>query len=719
MKFLLPLSLTLFILATSCGPTPDKNQQTSAPMQYPETRTEPVTDTLWGVAVADPYRWLEDDRSAETEAWVQAQNELTQGYLQQLPMRAQLAEEFRALYNYEKIGMPRKVGAHYYVAKNSGLQNQSVYYRRAELDGEESVFLDPNTWSEDGTVTGSLAAASADEQFMALIRNEAGSDWQEIRVLRTDTGEELPDRITRVKFSGASWWRNGFFYSRYPEPEGSDLSAENTFHSVYYHVLGTDQTQDILIFCNPNEPNRYHFGSTSEDEQFLVLNTSTGTDGNSIHLLDLRNWDGATPPDASDFVEVVGGFSSRNSVVEVMDGHVYLLTDIDAPKYRLVRAPIATAGDPATWSDFMAESEDLLEGASFAGGHWFAQHLHNACSRVTRLDAQGQNGQVVDLPQATGTVGGFSGKREATELFYAFTSFNYPTTVFRYDVATGESTVFAAPEVPFAPEDYVAEQVWYESKDGTSVPMFIVRKHDTPLDGQRPTYLYAYGGFNISLTPSFNPSLLLLLNRGGVYAMPNLRGGGEFGEAWHEAGMLLRKQNVFDDFISAGEYLVEAGYTSPNHLAIAGGSNGGLLVGATMVQRPDLAAVAFPAVGVMDMLRYHKFTIGWGWIPEYGCADSTEADFQNLAGYSPYHNLQPGTKYPATMVTTADHDDRVVPAHSFKFAARLQACQAGSNPALIRIETNAGHGAGKPTAKIIEEQADKWAFMLHNMGATE
>lgn len=688
-------------------------------MQYPETRTEPVTDTLWGVAVADPYRWLEDDRSPETEAWVKVQNELTKGYLEQLPLRAQLAEEFRALYNYEKIGMPRKVGGHYYVAKNSGLQNQAVYYRRSDLDSEETVFLDPNTWSEDGTVTGSLAAASADEQYMALIRNEAGSDWQEIRVLRTDTGEELPDRITRVKFSGASWWRDGFFYSRYPEPEGSDLSAENTFHSVYYHALGTDQTQDILIFRNPDEPNRYHFGSTSEDEEFLVLNTSTGTDGNSIHLLDLRNWDGATPPAPTDFVEVVGGFSSRNSVAEVMDGNLYLLTDIEAPKYRLVRVPVATAGDPTTWSDFIPESEDLLEGASFAGGQWFAQHLHNACSRVTRFDASGENGEVVELPQATGTVGGFSGKREATELFYAFTSFNYPTTVFRYDVATGESTVFAAPEVPFAPEDYVAEQVWYESKDGTSVPMFIVRKQDTPLDGRRPTYLYAYGGFNISLTPSFNPSLLLLLNRGGVYAMPNLRGGGEFGEAWHEAGMLLRKQNVFDDFIAAGEYLVEAGYTSHDRLAIAGGSNGGLLVGATMVQRPDLAAVAFPAVGVMDMLRYHKFTIGWGWIPEYGCADSTKADFQNLAGYSPYHNLQPGTAYPATMVTTADHDDRVVPAHSFKFAARLQACQAGDNPTLIRIETNAGHGAGKPTAKIIEEQADKWAFMLHNMGVTE
>jgi len=710
-------SLSLFLVA--CGASPENAPSPMPAMTYPETRTEPITDTLFGVEVADPYRWLEDDRSAETESWVEAQNALTQSYLAQLPLREGLAAEFRALYDYEKIGLPRKIGGHYYITKNSGLQNQAVTYRRPTLDGEESVYLDPNTWSEDGTITGSLGAASADEKHIALIRNEAGSDWQEIRVMRTDNGEELPDRITRVKFSGASWYKDGFFYSRYPEPAGSDMSAENTFHSVYYHRLGSDQTEDILIFRDNDAPNRYHFGSTTEDEAYLVLNTSTGTDGNSIHLLDLRSWDQASPPVASDFIPVVEGFKARNSVADIFEGHLYLLTDIGAPKYRLVQIPLSAPQDASRWVDFVPESDDLLEGARFAGGNWFVQHLHNACSRVTRVSPDGRDRRIVELPQTTGTVGGFSGKRDAKELFYAFTSFNYPTTVFRYDVATGTSEVFAAPEVPFSPEDYAAEQVWYESKDGTSVPMFIVRKQDTPLDGQRPTYLYAYGGFNISLTPSFNPSLLLLLNRGGVYAMPNLRGGGEFGEAWHEAGMLLKKQNVFDDFIAAGEYLIKEGYTSSDRLAIAGGSNGGLLVGATMVQRPDLAAVAFPAVGVMDMLRYHKFTIGWGWIPEYGCADSTEADFQNLAGYSPYHNLQPGTAYPATMVTTADHDDRVVPAHSFKFAARLQACQSGPAPALIRIETNAGHGAGKPTAKIIEEQADKWAFMLHNMGIDE
>lgn len=712
-SLLLSASATLLI---SCGGNKRVQNDSNKTMQYPETRTESVVDTLWNTPVSDPYRWLEDDRSPETEAWVTAQNQVTQAYLAPLPLRQELAEEFRALYNYEKIGMPRRIGLHYYVAKNSGLQNQAVYYRRESLNGPETLFLDPNSWSEDGTITGSLGAASKDDQHIALIRNEAGSDWQEIRVLHAADGSETGDVVRRVKFSGASWLGNGFFYSRYPEPEGSDLSTENTFHSVYYHQLGTDQTQDILIFRNDQEPNRYHFASVTEDEKFMVLNTSTGTDGNSIHVLPLSQWDRASTPNPEDFIEIVGGFNSRNQVAEILEGNLYLLTDIDAPKYRLVQIPMNQPSDRSIWTDFIPESEDLLEGASFSAGYWFAQHLHNACSQVTQLDATGKLTRVVELPQATGTVGGFGGKREASELFYAFTSFNYPTTIFRFDPETGTSEVFAAPKVPFDPEAYVAEQVWYPSKDGTQVPMFIVRKQNTPLDGERPTYLYAYGGFNVSLTPSFNPSLLLLLNRGGVYAMPNLRGGGEFGEDWHEAGMLLRKQNVFDDFIAAGEFLIEAGYTKSERLAIAGGSNGGLLVGATMTQRPDLAAVAFPAVGVMDMLRYHKFTVGWGWIPEYGCADSSEVDFKNLLGYSPYHNLKPGTDYPATMVTTADHDDRVVPAHSFKFAARLQACQAGPRPTLIRIETQAGHGAGKPTAKIIEEQADKWAFMLENMG---
>ncbi|MGB1075659.1 MAG: prolyl oligopeptidase family serine peptidase [Flavobacteriales bacterium] len=714
--------LILFGFGLAACQTPDTNDMNShsiLPMQYPVSRVETVKDTLWGVEVSDPYRWLEDDRSSETEAWVAAQNQVTQAYLSSLPLRDEMAQEFRALYDYEKMGMPRRIGHHYYIAKNSGLQNQPVYYRRTTLDGPESVYLDPNTWSDDGTITGSLSAASKDDRYIALIRNEAGSDWQEIRVLVAETGEELPDRLTRVKFSGASWWRDGFFYSRYPEPKGSDLSAENTYHSVYYHRLGTQQSEDILIYMNPDEPNRYHFGGTTEDESMLILNTSTGTDGNSIHVLDLNGWDGQAAPEIGDFQPVVEGFDSRNSVADIIDKTLYLLTDINAPKYRLVAVPLNAPADRSQWRDFIPESDDLLEAATFSGGHWFVRHLHNACSRVTRWDLSGTESNVVTLPQETGTVGGFGGKHDANELFYAFTSFNYPTTIFRYDITTGESSVFAAPKVAFEPENYVAEQIWYDSKDGTSIPMFVVRKKDTPLDGKRPTYLYAYGGFNISLTPSFSPSLLLLLNRGGVYAMPNLRGGGEFGEAWHEAGMLLRKQNVFDDFIAAGEHLIASNYTRHDRLAIAGGSNGGLLVGATMTQRPDLAAVAFPAVGVMDMLRYHKFTIGWGWIPEYGCADSSLADFNNLAGYSPYHNLAPGVNYPATMVTTADHDDRVVPAHSFKFAARLQACQAGNRPALIRVETDAGHGAGKPTSKIIEEQADKWAFMLHNMGITE
>ena len=469
--------------------------------------------------------------------------------------------------------------------------------------------------------------------------------------------------------------------------------------------LGPPQSQDRLVYRNDNEPNRYHFAYTTEDRRYLILNTSTGTDGNSLDYLDLQ------APDAQ-WESLVSGFDTRCSVVDHHEGRLLVLTDDNAPTYRLVGINVQNHLDQL---DVIPASEHLLEGVNSTGGQLFATYLQNACNAVIRLDMNGSNPRVIALPTEAGSVGGFGGKSNATETFYVFTSFTYPTTVYRYDLMTGESTVFAAPNVDFDPNAFESKQVWYTSKDGTKVPMFIVHKKGLELDGNNPTYLYAYGGFNISLTPSFSSSLLLLLENNGVYAMPNLRGGGEFGEDWHEAGMLLKKQNVFDDFIAAGEYLIESGYTRSERLAIAGGSNGGLLVGAIMTQRPGLASVAFPAVGVMDMLRYHKFTIGWGWIPEYGCADSSKADFENLAGYSPYHNLNPGTNYPSTMVTTADHDDRVVPAHSFKFAARLQACQGSNRPALIRIEKNAGHGAGKPTSKILDEQADKWAFMLHEM----
>jgi prolyl oligopeptidase len=700
-------ALVIGMILIGCN-TNEYSMESDSPFSYPTSRVETIVDTLWGTEVADPYRWLEDDRSEETEVWVDAQIEFTQKHFASNPWRTPLRDRFEAIYDYEKVGMPRKIGNRYFLAKNNGLQNQSVWYVRESLQGADELFLDPNALSDDGTVTASLGSASQDDRYIAVIQNEAGSDWQEIHVYDLATGQPQGDVLQWVKFSGTSWVGNGFYYSRYPAPEGSELSAENTFHSVYYHEIGTDQSSDRLVFRNDEAPNRYHFAYATEDRKFLILSTSTGTDGNSIHFLNLEQ------PDAT-WQELIGGFNTRSSVVDHANGRFLVLTDTDAPKYRLVGISSENVTD---WINIIPESEHLLEGVRATGGELFATYLRNACNAVVRMDLDGQNPREIDLPNAAGSTGGFGGKADATETFYAFTSFTYPTSIYRYDMATGESSLFVAPEVDFNPEQFESKQVWYESKDGTAVPMFIVHKKGLELDGNRPTYLYAYGGFNISLTPSFSPSLLLLLENDGVYAMPNLRGGGEFGEDWHEAGMLLKKQNVFDDFIAAGEHLIKAGYTNSDRLAIAGGSNGGLLVGATMTQRPELAAVAFPAVGVMDMLRYHQFTIGWGWIPEYGCADSSKVDFLNLAGYSPYHNLAPGTEYPATMVTTADHDDRVVPAHSFKFAARLQACQSGQRPALIRIEKDAGHGAGKPTSKILDEQADKWAFMFHEMGLT-
>jgi prolyl oligopeptidase len=675
-------------------------------MNYPKSRISTMVDTLWETEVSDPYRWLEDDRSDETEAWVNAQNKLSRSHLDSIPIRSELREQFTGLLNYEKIGVPRKMGGRYFVSKNDGLQNQSVWYVRESLSGADQLFLDPNQLSTDGTVTASLGNASEDDRWVTVIQSTAGSDWQEIHLFDLNTGKPQGEVLKWVKFSGTSWSGNGFYYSRYPEPTGSEYSAENTFHSVYYHEIGTTQESDRLIFRNEQEPNRYHFAYATEDKKYLVLSTSTGTDGNSIHVRSLKSSE-------APWIELISGFETRSSLIDHQNGQFLVLTDREAPKYRLVGID---SQQPQRWTEIIPESEHLLESVNSTGGQLFATYLRNACNATVRLNLDGTNPREIKLPGEAGSIGGFGGKSNAEETFYAFTSFTTPTSIYRYDLKTEKSTLFAAPTVDFNPEDYTAYQVWYPSKDGTSIPMFVVHRKDIKKDGMRPTYLYAYGGFNISLTPSFSPSLLLLLERGGVYAMPNLRGGGEFGEDWHEAGMLLKKQNVFDDFIAAGEFLISDGFTSSDRLAIAGGSNGGLLVGATMTQRPDLASVAFPAVGVMDMLRYHKFTIGWGWIPEYGCADSSKTDFLNLASYSPYHNLQPNTKYPSTMVSTADHDDRVVPAHSFKFAARLQACQAGSQPTIIRIDRNAGHGAGKPTSKILDEQADKWAFMLNAMG---
>ncbi|MDG1158935.1 MAG: prolyl oligopeptidase family serine peptidase [Flavobacteriales bacterium] len=701
------LILSALAILSSCQePQSDESTMRKA-LDYPETRKGTDTLEFWGESVPDPYSWLEDDRSEETAAWVKAQNQLTRSVLDSIPFRQAIADRYKALFDYEKVGSPYKVGDNYFIYKNSGLQNQSVIYVRQGREGEEKVFLDPNALSEDGTVTAGLMGASKDHKYMAITRSEAGSDWSQIRVMNIETGEETGDVLKWVKFSGADWWNDGFFYSRYPAPAaGDELSAENTFHKVYYHKLGTDQEDDVLIYENLDAPNMYHWTSLTEDGKYLVLYASTGTDGYECYYKEAGL--------SGEFTPLFTGFSNKSSVIDHVDGRFLVSTDIDAPKSKLVSIDPASP-EKENWIEVIPESEDLLEGVSSAGGKLFATYLSKASNKVEVMNLDGSDRKSINLPDQTGSVGGFGGEKDDESLFYSFTSFTYPTSIYEYNIATGESELYYAPELDFNPSDYESKQVMYPSKDGTMVSMFLVHKKGLEMDGKRPTMLYAYGGFNVSLTPSFSTSNIILLENGGVYAMANLRGGGEYGEEWHKAGMLDKKQNVFDDFIAAAEYLVAQGYTDSDHLAIAGGSNGGLLVGACMIQRPELYKVAFPAVGVMDMLRYHKFTVGWGWIPEYGCADSSKTEYDYLKAYSPYHNLIVKA-YPSTMVTTADHDDRVVPAHSFKFSARLQEVHQGANPVLIRIEEKAGHGAGKPTSKVIDEQADKWAFMFAEMG---
>lgn len=558
--------------------------------------------------------------------------------------------------------------------------------------------------SKDGTVAINIIGISQDDKYIAYSQSEAGSDWSQMRVMEIAGKKQLPDVLKWVKFSGAGWHKDGFFYSRYPEPKsGEELSGNNLYHSVYYHKLGDDQSRDKLVYEDRQNPNMYHFCSVTEDGKYLILNAAPGTDGYATYYKNLET-DG-------DFVPLFEGYDHKSNVVDHVNGKFLALTDIDAPKYRLVEID---PNNPAkeNWKEVIPESEDLLQSVATGGGKLFANYLKNATDRFYQLDYDGGNKKEIDLP-GLGSAGGFSGKKEDKILFYTFTSFTYPNTIFKYDLATGQSELFNKTSLQFNPEDYIEKQIFYKSKDGTPVSMFIVHKKDLKMDGKNPCYLYAYGGFNISLTPSFSATRIVLLENGGVFAMPNLRGGGEYGEEWHKAGMLLNKQNVFDDFIAAGEYLIAEQYTSREKLAIAGGSNGGLLVGAAMTQRPDLFAVALPAVGVMDMLRYHLFTVGKGWIPEYGSSDDP-ANFKNLLSYSPLHNIKDGVTYPSTLITTGDHDDRVVPAHSFKFAAQLQKSHNGKNPVIIRIETRAGHGAGKPIAKVLEEQADIWSFFFYN-----
>lgn len=695
----------ILIFAAALSMVACNETKTEEKMTYPVSRKDNVTDDYFGTSVADPYRWLEDDNSEETEAWVKAQNELTFGYLSKIPYRQEIRDRLEALYNYPRVSSLIRVGEYYFFYKNDGLQNQAVIYIQKGRDGQPTVFIDPNSASTEGTTTFNLMGHSDDDKYIAVSRSEAGSDWSNILVYEVASGKETGDLLKWVKFSGATWFKDGFFYSRYPEPaKGAELSGENTFHSVWYHKVGTPQSADVVVYENKQQPNMYHSVSKSEDDKFLFLYAAQGTDGFECHYKPLTEIQGA-------FTPLFTGFANKSSVVDHQNGLFLVHTDIDAPNYRLVSID---PKNPAkeNWIEVIPQKEHLLEGVNTGGGVLFAQYLENASTKVYQLNNDGSLIRAIELPDGTGSAGGFGAYLEDKTLFYSFTSFTYPSTIFEYDIASGESTLFFKPELKFNPEDYESKQVFYPSKDGTKVSMFIVHKKGLKLDGTNPTYLYGYGGFNISLTPSFSTSNIVLLERGGVYAMPNLRGGGEYGEEWHKGGMLLNKQNVFDDFITAAEYLIKEGYTSKEKLAISGGSNGGLLVGACMTQRPELFRVAFPAVGVMDMLRYHKFTVGWGWIPEYGCADSSAVDFKNLYAFSPLHNLKPGVKYPSTMVTTADHDDRVVPAHSFKFAAQLQESHAGSNPVLIRIDVNAGHGAGKPISKTLDEQADRWSFFF-------
>jgi len=679
-------------------------------VNYPETQKVDTVDTYFGESVADPYRWLENDRSKETEAWVKSQNEATFGYLDNIPYREELKERLTKLWNYEKIGSPFKEGDYTYFYKNDGLQNQYVIYRyKTDADPKTAeVFLDPNTFKEDGTISLGGTSFSKNGKVLAYAISEGGSDWRKILVMNTETKEIIEDTLVDIKFSGMSWFKNeGFYYSSYDKPEGSELSAKTDQHKVYYHKLGTKQSEDQLIYGGtPQEKHRYIYGGVTEDDRFLVITPRVSTSGNKLYIKDL------TVPNAP-LVEILGHTDSDSNIIENVGSKLYIMTNLNAPNQRVVTVD-ASNPTPENWKDFIPETENVLS-PSTAGGYFFANYMVDAVSKVLQYDYDGKLVREVELP-GVGSANGFGAKKEEKELYYSFTNYVTPGSIYKYDIEKGNSELYRKPSIDFNPEDYESQQVFYTSKDGTKVPMIITHKKGLKLNGKNPTILYGYGGFNIPLTPSFSIANAVWMEQGGIYAVANLRGGGEYGKAWHDAGTKMKKQNVFDDFIAAGEYLIENKYTSSDYLAIRGGSNGGLLVGATMTQRPDLVKVALPAVGVLDMLRYHTFTAGAGWAYDYGTAQDSKEMFEYLKGYSPVHNVKEGVEYPATMVTTGDHDDRVVPAHSFKFAAELQSKQAGNNPTLIRIETDAGHGAGTPVSKTIEQYADIFGFTLYNMG---
>lgn len=685
-----------------------EEKKTAITVTYPETKKVDSATTYFGTEIKDPYRWLEDDKSAETASWVKAQNEVTFGYLEQIPFRKALKDRMEKLWNYEKISAPFKEGDFTYFYKNDGLQNQSVLYRK-DKDGKEEVFLDPNGFSSDATTSLANVSFSKDGSLVAYSTSAAGSDWNTITILNAVTKEKLEADILDVKFSGISWYKNeGFYYSSYDKPKGSQLSAKTDQHKLYFHKLGTAQKDDKVIF-GLNEKRRYVGGGVTDDNKYLIISASTSTSGNELYIKDLEQTN-------SKIVTVVNNFDSDNSIIDNVGSKLYISTNMGAPNQKVVTVD-ASNPTPENWKPFINETKDVLS-VSTGGGSIFANYMKDAVSFVQQYDYDGKLVRKIKLP-GIGTAGGFGGKKEETTLYYSFTNYITPGTIYSFDPKTGVSKEYQKPKVDFNSADYESKQVFYPSKDGTKIPMIITYKKGTNLNGKNPTILYGYGGFNVSLTPSFSIANTVWLEQGGVYAVANLRGGGEYGKEWHDAGTQLKKQNVFDDFIAAGEYLIAQKYTSSDYLAIRGGSNGGLLVGAVMTQRPDLMKVALPAVGVLDMLRYHTFTAGAGWAYDYGTAEDSKEMFDYLLKYSPVHNVKAGTSYPATLVTTGDHDDRVVPAHSFKFAAELQAKQKGTNPVLIRIETNAGHGAGKPVSKTIEEAADIQAFTLYNMGFTE
>ena len=686
------------------------NANSQVKILYPETRKMEHTDNYFGVEIKDPYRWLEETDSPETAKWIESQNEVTFGYLSRIPYRDKIKARLTELWDYPRYTQPFKAGEYLFFDKNDGLQNQSVLYIQKGLNGKPEIFIDPNKFSDDGTVSLVGSNVSNDGKYLAYLVSKSGSDWHDIYIMNIETRELLPDHITRVKFSNAGWYKDGFFYGSYDKPANSnELTIKNEYHKVYYHRLGTSQEEDTLVYSDGSNPARSHWMDSSEDETYLFLYVNeAGKKGNRLMF--------KTSLASGDGFRAITDDTMENTyyVMHCSGSSVYLFTDKDAPNGKLVMVDLNDV--TAEWRTILPESEYPLDNVQLTGGKIFAQYMVDVAEKISVFTLEGNYLYDVALP-GIGNVTGFSGKSDDEITFYTFTSLTSPPEIYSYNIKENTSQLFHASEVKFNTSDYESKQVFYSSKDGTRIPMFLVYKKGLQLNGSNPTYLYSYGGFGIRMKPVFSASRVILLENGGVFAMPCIRGGNEYGRKWHEAGMLTNKQNVFDDFIAAAEYLISEGYTNPGRLAIAGGSNGGLLVGAVMNQRPDLFRVVFPAVGVMDMLRYQKFTIGSAWIKEYGSSDD-ENMFKYLLGYSPIHNIRSGVEYPATLVTTADHDDRVVPSHSFKYISTLQEKYKGSNPVLIRVETKAGHGSGKPTSKYIEEVADQWSFMFYNMGIT-